>query len=159
MSNINESLNNDDINLQKTKKSSVCNIIGDYFNSTEATLLFCPQDDESVEDCLSRRIDVFDDILNNKIDVSFIVNRACEKNCELNINQTINIRQRIQYLRMAYFNVLESDLDQPIMFKFCCEKAIQQLSEMGIKIIRNFKSIMQWNRIFRTHEMFPHPNY
>ena len=60
---------------------------------------------------------------------------------------------------MAYFNVLESDLGQPIMFKFCCEKAIQQLSEMGIKIIRNFKSIIQWNRIFRTHEMFPHPNY
>ena len=53
MSNINESINHDDINLQNTKKSSVCNIIGDYFYSTEATLIFCPQDDKSVEDCLS----------------------------------------------------------------------------------------------------------
>ena len=123
ISNINESLNNDNINLQNIEKSSFRNMIGDYFNSTEATLLFCPQDDESVEDCLSRRIDLFDDILNNKIDVSFIVKRACEENCELNIKQTIQIRQRIQYLRMAYFNVLESDQDQPVMFKFCCKKS------------------------------------
>ena len=76
MYNINESLNNDDINLQNTKKTSVCNIIGDYFNSTEVTLLFCPQDNESVEDYLSRHIDVFDNILNNKIDVSFIVKKG-----------------------------------------------------------------------------------
>ena len=68
--------NNDDINLQNTTKSSSRNIIGDYFNSTEATLLFCPQDDKSVEDCLSRRIDIFEDILNNKIDVSFIVKKG-----------------------------------------------------------------------------------
>ena len=60
---------------------------------------------------------------------------------------------------MAYFNVLKSDLDQPIMFKFCCEKAIQQMSEMGIKIIKNYKTIVEWNRIFRTNEMFPQPNY
>ena len=110
-------------------------------------LLFCPEDDKLVEDSLSLRIDVFNDILNNKIDVSSIIKRAYKQNCELNTKQTINIQQRIQYLRMASLNVLESDLEQPIMFKFYCEKAIQQLSEIVIKIIKKFKSIMQWNRL------------
>ena len=50
---------------------SISNIIGDYWNSSKATLIFCSQDNESVDDCLSRHIDVFDDILNSKIDVSF----------------------------------------------------------------------------------------
>ena len=33
------------------------------------------------------------------------------------------------------------------------------MSEIGIKVIKNYKTIMQWNRVFRTNEMFPHPNY
>ena len=33
------------------------------------------------------------------------------------------------------------------------------MGEMGIQIIKNYKTIMGWNRIFRTNEMFPHPNY
>ena len=110
-----------------------------------------------MEDCLSRRIDIFDGILNNTIDISCIVNKA--QDYELNTRQTIAIRQRIQYLRMAYFNVLDSELNQPVRFNKCCEKAIQKLSELGIRVIKNYKTIMEWNRIFRTNEMFPHPNY
>ena len=68
ISNTIEVLNSNDENLQQnTKKSSIHNIIGTYFNSSEATLLFHPQEDELVEDCLSRHIDIFDDILNNNI--------------------------------------------------------------------------------------------
>ena len=114
---------------------------------------------ESVEDCLSRRIDLFDEILNNKIDVSAIVNKACEDNCQLNTKQQITIIQRLLYLQMAYFNILASDMNHPISFKICCENAIKKMSEIGINVIKSYQTIMQWNRVFRKHEVFPHPNY
>ena len=69
------------------------------------------------------------------------------------------IRQRIHYLQMAYLNILDSDINQPIVFGECCKKAIKQLGEIGIKVIKNHKTIMQWNRVSRVNEVFPHPNY
>ena len=125
-------ISHDDKNKQKQnqdlplKRKSIYQEIGNYFNSPEATILFNPQDDESVEDCLSRRIDFFDDILNNKVDISAIVNKACEIDCQLNVKQHMTIIQRVLYLRMAYFYILATDLKQPISFKVCCENTIKK---------------------------------
>ena len=70
------------------------------------------------------------------------------------------ILQRIQYLQMAYLNVLNSNIDEPISFRKCCEQAIKQImSEIGIHEMTNYRTIMIWNRVFRTNEMFPHPHY
>ena len=60
---------------------------------------------------------------------------------------------------MAYLNVLNYNIDEPISFKKCCKQAIKQLSEVGLNVITNYRTIMKWNRVFRTNEMFPHPNY
>ena len=46
-----------------------------------------------------------------------------------------------------------------LCFKKCCKKAIEQIGEIGIKFIINYKTGMTWNRVFRVNEMFPHPNY
>ena len=91
----------------------------------EATFLFNPNENELVDDCLSRRINLFDSIINNKFDISIIVNKALEENCELTTKQNIIIRQRIHYLWMAYFNMLNFDLNEPVLFKECCKKAIK----------------------------------
>ena len=127
--------------------------------SPEGKSLFHPQHDEDVEDCLSRRIDMFDDIVNHKADISLLVNRASEENAQLNVKQGIIMIQKLQYLRMAYLNVLNSNIDEPISFRKCCEEAIKQMSEIGVNVITNYRTIMIWNRIFRTKEIFPHPNY
>ena len=38
-----------------------------YFNSTEAVQLFhCPKEDNVIDDCLSHKIDIFNEILNHK---------------------------------------------------------------------------------------------
>ncbi len=67
ISNTIKSIENNDGNLQQnTTKSAIYDAIGSFFNSTEATLLFCPQDDELTDDCLSRRIYLFDDISNKR---------------------------------------------------------------------------------------------
>lgn len=81
---------------------TICDIIGDYYTSSEGKILFnCPTD-ETVYDCLSRRIDHFELILNNKVSISSIVNKAREKDCELDSNQTILMLHRMQYLRFSY---------------------------------------------------------
>ena len=36
---------------------------------------------------------------------------------------------------------------------------MNQLSEIGIKVINDYKTIMQWNRVFCVNKMFPHPNH
>ena len=35
---------------------------------------------------------------------------------------------------------------------------MQQMSEMGTNIIKKSKTIMEWNRLFRTKELFPYLN-
>ena len=144
---------------KKILKKIIKNIIGDYFNSSEAAFLFNPNKNEFVDDCLSRQIDFFNNIINNKFDVSIIVNKALEENCELTTKQNIIIRQRIHYLQMAYFNMLNLDLNVPVLFKECCKKAIKQMCKIGIKIVSDYKIIMIWNRIFRVNEIIPHPTY
>ena len=69
------------------KRKTIFEEIGNYFKCLEAFILFNPWNDESVKDCLSRRIDLFDDILNNKVDISAIVKKACENDYQLNTKQ------------------------------------------------------------------------
>ena len=45
---------------------------------SETKSLFKPKDDQNVDDCLSHQIDTFDDIMNHKEDISFLVNKAKE---------------------------------------------------------------------------------
>ena len=67
--------------------------------------------------------------------------------------------QRLQYLRMSYLNILNSNINDPISFKRSCEQGIQQMDEIGIKTIKDYQTIMKWNRVFCTNYIFPHPNY
>jgi len=33
------------------------------------------------------------------------------------------------------------------------------MNEIGMKVIKDYQTIMKWNRVFRVNEFFPHPNY
>ena len=145
--------------IYQKKRKTIYNQIGNYFNSPEAVRLFNPKSDESVEDCLSRRIDFFDSILNNREDVSYIVNKESEDNCEVTSKQSIVMIRRILYLQNAYFIMLSNDVNELISFKRCCKKAIKQTNEIDVKIVKNSRTLMQWHRVFQNQEVFPHPNY
>ena len=98
-----------------------------------------------MDDCLSRRTDLFDDVMNHKKCIECLVNRSSEENGRLSPSQSIVVFEKIQYLRMAYLNVLDSDLNKPVSFKTCCDKAMAQMSEVGVKLIKNANTLMQWN--------------
>lgn len=66
------------------------------------------------------------------MDIPVIMNKAlCEEDFQINTKQQVISIQKNFYLRMAYFNILGTDLNQPISFKVCCEKVIQETSEVG----------------------------
>ena len=64
------------------------------------------------DDCLSRRIDLFDDVLNKKRSVEGVVNKTSEDNGRLTSSQGITMLQKIQHLQMAYLNVINSDFNK-----------------------------------------------
>ncbi len=105
--------------LPPRKRKTINKEIGDYFDSPEASLLFNPTDDKSVEYCLSQRIDLFDEIITNKEDLSVLVNRASEEENQLTVKQGIIIIQRLQFFRMSYLNILNCNINEPISFKNC----------------------------------------
>ena len=90
-----ESLN---IVSPKKKKDVQTKInIGNYFTSITRKKLFGCKYDEEVYDCMSRRIDMFDDILANNLPISKIINK-CSKESELTPSQVITINRKISFI-------------------------------------------------------------
>ena len=125
----------DDINLvtppptNNKRLSDIQDIVGtNFFHTKEAKVLFnCTRNNETVYDCLTRRVDHFNLILNNEVNISTIVNKADEKDCELNPQQTILMLHRMQYLQFTYLKTLEkTSVNNTFNFQSCCKKAIEK---------------------------------
>ena len=85
-------------------------LVRDYFLSMEKKILFkCPEN-QTVYECLSRRIDCFDDILSRKLDTSEIIHKVEQKRCKMSPCQKTLMIQRMQYLQCAYKNVLSTNI-------------------------------------------------
>ena len=142
------------------RRLTIVDVIGDYNTSPEGRIIFNCKKNETVYDCLSRRIDQFNLIMNNKKCISTIVNKAREAHCEINSHQTILIINRMQYLKQAYLFMLEKQSSgSNNTFSNCCKKTIEYMSKCnGVNVIRNHEILMKWNRVFRLDEVFPHPN-
>ncbi len=141
------------------ERLSIIDIIGNYFTSSEGKILFNCKNNETVYDCLSHHIDIFESIINNTMDISLIVNKANKKDCELTSQQTIMIHNRIQYLKYSYLIMLKKESrDSNLPYSECCKKVIEYMSQYcGVNLINNHKILMKWNRVF-LDEVFPHPN-
>ena len=131
--------------------------IGNYFKSITTKKIFGCKDNEEVYKCLSRWIDVFDQVLNNNLPIWKVVNK-CDKKSELTSSQIVTTMQRIIFLKQAYLAVLNLDSCEKIHVKDCCEKAVKKCIEFGLKKINSPKILMKLNRYYRENKTFPHPN-
>ncbi len=69
--------------------TDIQNLVGTiFFHTKEAKVLLNCRNDKTVYNCLSRRVNHFNLILNNEVNISTIVNKADKKDCELNPQQT-----------------------------------------------------------------------
>ena len=119
---------------QKIRENNMTKInIGNYFTSITTKKLFGCKQDEEVYDCLSRRIDMFDEILSNNLPIWKVVNKG-SKDSELTPSQVITISQRICFLRQAYLITLDLESSERIHFEQCCEMAIKNVTNLGTRI-------------------------
>ena len=77
-----------------------------------------------------------DNILNQQKSIEELVNKSSEDNARLTSSQSITMMQKIQYLRMANLNMINSNLNNAVSFKSCCDQAIEQTGE-----------VMQWDQM------------
>ena len=62
--------------------------IGNYFTSITTKKLFGCKDNEEVYNCLSRRIDTFEKVINNNLQIWKVVNK-CDKKSEMTPSQIV----------------------------------------------------------------------
>ncbi|KAI2490640.1 hypothetical protein MHU86_23939 [Fragilaria crotonensis] len=71
--------------------------------------------------------------------------------------EVFEIRQRAIFLCLAYQLVALTNMNE-WTWHHCCKVACQTLNSLGMHQATFFKTIAQWNIIFRKLECFPHPN-
>jgi len=57
---------------------------------------------------------------------------------------------------MAYINA--RDKINAVTWQECCRSACEHLNMVGIQQTVDWQIIERWNKAFRRHECFPHPN-
>ncbi len=91
-----------------------------------------------MEDCQSRCIDLFDSILNNKVEVFSIVKKASEGSCELNPNNQL-LRSR-DFLLTDCLLLISSTLIR--MNQSHSKSAAKKNKTDGVKVIKNARTLM-----------------
>ena len=70
--------------------------------------------------------------------------------------EIFEIRQRATFLCMAYQLALRHMNEWT--WQDCCRKACLQLNDLGMQQATFYRTIAEWNIIYRKLESFPHPN-
>ena len=127
--------------------------IGDYFTSPEAIILFQPNKNENVVQCLVRRIELLsqaavdDDVLkllSDTKDLGSLTNKGMT-----------HLRMKFVYLRKSY--ELAIQYMNKKTWKECCKLCIQSFQDNGTQYCKSIVSIMRWNREFRSQDTFGIP--
>ena len=120
-----------------------------YWDSPEAKLLFNPNPNENTLDCLIRRVTLLanavsdDDVLKHLINDSESFEIFSSKKKEW-------MRTICLYLKRSYENAIQyMNLKT---WSSCVKLAIEELADIGVKRIKNDKTIRRWNIRFRASE-------
>lgn len=127
-----------------------------YFDSTEAKLLFCPKDGETVQECLRRRIDFLSSAIRDPDACKNLIaeeHRDDDPNHQPTPSQLFQIRDKAMYLRLTYVCALDM-LDKGHSYAQCCTKAVEQLQHTTSIKMASVDTVRKLNRDFRKSETF-----
>jgi hypothetical protein len=127
-----------------------------YWQSPEAVALFQPKpmDDMSVVNTLQRRIRTLKAA--QKHDQWRLVCQGHDPNNICSDYDKVALRQKSLCLLQAYQIALTKMPEQTWLA--CCKEATTIMNDLGIDIATNGETVANYNRIFRTNEVFLHPN-
>jgi len=140
------------------------------FESTEAILFFNPKPDETVEECMERRIALFTEASGSQAEGYKLIVPDGDPNNWYTSSHKAFIHRRAVFMKMAYILALEKmttidakhasgDKDGgSFSFLMCCSQTVEDVyRHLGIPKMAA-TTLMDWNRIFRVGEAFPHVN-
>ncbi|KAI2513104.1 hypothetical protein MHU86_1396 [Fragilaria crotonensis] len=114
-----------------------------------------PIDAETPQEALKRRILLLQSVHSHEDNWrNVVVGRDADNFCTR--TEIANIRQRATFLCCAYQNALEK-MNQ-WTWEDCCREACKQLNSLGMTQATFYKTVSEWNGVFRRLEAFPHPN-
>ncbi|KAL7525012.1 hypothetical protein ACHAXR_003180, partial [Thalassiosira sp. AJA248-18] len=138
-----------------------------YWQSPEAKKLFGFTDDlddpnavvdvvQSLQDRINllRKVNATEDGF--QLVIPWVVG-SNEKNNYVSSHNKFTIRQKSLFLLRAYEIALEK-MCVGVKWLDVCKEACLELNAMGFLTTKSGKTIGDWNRYFRQHEKFPHPN-
>lgn len=136
------------------------------FDATEHKNVFSPNEGETLEECLDRQIDLLTKAINNENGYKLIVPNG-DPHDYYTSGQKALLHRRAMYMRRAYMVAKENlnDIDAGVYepgtrfsFQMCCSEAIDYIhTNVGYPKMQA-DTLMDWNRLFRELDMFPHVN-
>ena len=126
-------------------------------SSPEAYYLFKPRADsgETPQEAVERRIQLLQSV--HKHEDSWrnvIVGRDADNFCTK--AEIVEVRQRATFLCCAYQLALEHM--NRWTWQDCCRETCKRLNSLGMSQATFYKTVSEWNGVFRSLESFPHPN-
>jgi hypothetical protein len=110
---------------------------------------------ETPQDALNRRILLLQSVHSHEDNWrNVVVGRDADNFCTR--TEIANIRQRATFLCCAY--QLALDKMNQWTWEDCCREACKRLNSLGMNQATFYKTISEWNGVFRALEAFPHPN-
>ena len=132
-------------------------------DSPEARQVFRPRNTsitfggprESAKEAVERRIKLLQ-MVNEDAESwrNIIIGRDEKDFCSK--SEIFEIRQRAVFLCLAYQLAIKKMNDWT--WYDCCKEACKQLNRLGLNQAKFYKTIANWNKIFRKFESFAHPN-
>ena len=130
----------------------------DWWESLTAATTFGFKYGDDIKTLLQKRVDLLDAVAQSHDGYrQFVSNIDVEP---LSEKQRHRIECQRWYLRVAYSIALRT-LGKDNTTKWsttCCQKAVEQMAEVGYTTTKSRKQVMNWNKVFRKQRQFPHPN-
>jgi hypothetical protein len=77
----------------------------------------------------------------------------------LNEDQLFQLRKKCVFLLRAYEIALRNmGTDNTHWKKDCCQEVVDQMNDIGLDVLINVNTLVNWNSAFRKRQQFPHPN-
>ena len=143
------------VNVTNLSSEGIDEIFDNYFESTEMNKLFCPSEGETVQESITRRIIILDEIIENEEGISKYVQHS--ETHPLTTQQVQSLTTTCTALRASYYSALNR-MAIVKNWSIVIQEALRRLCDCGIKATMNEKTIRRWHQWFRKHESFPHPN-
>ena len=125
-------------------------LVGDYFTSPEANILFNPNNNETIIECLAHRVQILGD---GMIDDDILrIMSSNEEDVIITIFGSTHLRTKYIYLKFAYGNDIQYMNDKTWLQ--CCQLAVDMLADTISKVITSARTVVIWNMEFRTNGTF-----